>query len=174
MKMYAVDDLYIKYLRTFDPKVRFNEGINYTKSRKYVGHVIDINECKYFIPLCSPKESDYIIQSGIKVVRPDSIPIIRVFDTSKNKLYASLDIGNMIPVPDECLILYDVDGESDIPYRDLILAEIAFIKSNEFRIIKNAQILYSQKTRGSMTQKYLQHTTNFLLLEEKSKEYSKI
>ena len=65
--------------------------------------------------------------------------------TAKNKygileLRGTLRISNMIPVPNTEIVLYDVDGEQDIKYKDIIKDEISFLRdpSNEKNIIARA------------------------------------
>ncbi len=66
-KIYSVSDTYISYLRESDPNVYSNKESNRTHTRKYVGIVLNINDYHYFIPLSSPKESDYQIAGENKV-----------------------------------------------------------------------------------------------------------
>lgn len=55
MKLYAVTDEYIRYLRKFDNKVYDNKENNRKVMRKYLGIVLTINELNYYIPMSSPK-----------------------------------------------------------------------------------------------------------------------
>ena len=59
MKLYAVTDVYINYLRQFDKKVYDNKEDKRRVMRKYLGIVLTINEINYYIPMSSPKRSDY-------------------------------------------------------------------------------------------------------------------
>lgn len=59
MKLYAVTDEYINYLRQFDKKVYDNKEDKRRVMRKYLGIVLTINEINYYIPMSSPKRSDY-------------------------------------------------------------------------------------------------------------------
>ena len=62
-----------------DKHVFVNKDDSYVHSRKYLGAVLEINDYKYYIPLPSPKDSDYTEDSkGNKIVRKSIIPIIRM------------------------------------------------------------------------------------------------
>ena len=60
MKLYEVDESYINYLKLFDNRVLNYSGENYTKTRKYIGVLLKVNNCDYLALLSSPnKKSDY-------------------------------------------------------------------------------------------------------------------
>ena len=106
-------------------------------------------------------------------VRKSIIPIIRITQNNNpNRLYGTLRVSNMIPVPITEIQQYKIEEEKDINYKNLILAEIRYIKKNENMIRKNAQILYRQKEK-KMEISYVKNTLEFKLLEEKCKEYKK-
>ena len=71
-KIYSVSDKYIEYLRKEVPNVYSNKVNNRKHTRKYVGVVIRIGRYNYYIPMSSPKNSDYQI-AGDKNTR------IRIF-----------------------------------------------------------------------------------------------
>ena len=171
MEIYSVDNSYVGYLHGFDSKVLLNVGAGYSKSRKYVGCVIEMNGWKYFIPLSSWKPNDYELVLGVKRIKKDSVPLIRVTDPTRTRLYSTLQINNMIPVPKECLIFYDVSLETDAKYKMLMLSEISFIKSNEPKITKNAQLIYKQRKNNEFHIGYIRNTVDFQLLEEKADEW---
>ncbi|MDA8229112.1 MAG: type III toxin-antitoxin system ToxN/AbiQ family toxin [Desulfitobacterium hafniense] len=173
LKLYNISDEYIKYLLNFDRKVFSNKEEDRKKERKYLGTVLHINDLKYFVPLSSPKESDYTWIDGKKVIRKSVIPIMRIVvknNSGNDELKGTLKFSNMIPVPDCALIDYDVNNEADEDYKILVTKEISFIKSNSESILKNAQVIYNQKT-NKYNINYLKDTVEFLLLEQKCKEY---
>jgi len=180
LKLYHVLDDYINYLRKFDRKVFLNKEEerrrDRKKDRKYLGTVLHINNFKYFVPLSSPKESDYIMMGGKKEIRKSVIPIMRIVvkDKSGNdELKGTIKFSNMIPVPDRALIKYNVKNEVDEDYKILLLKEISFINSNSVSIIKNAQVIYTQKIK-KYSINYLKDTVEFSLLEEKCQEYENL
>lgn len=132
-----------------------------------------MNSLIYFVPLSSPKETDYIMNGEKKEIRKSIIPIIRIVtkDNQGNlELKGTLKFSNMIPVPDCALLTYDVELEIDKNYKVLILKELAFISDNTDKIFKHARVIYNQKNR-SLNINYLKETVDFILLEQKCKEY---
>lgn len=113
LKLYAVSDEYIHYLRVENNiiHVLYNKEGHRTHDRKYVGVVISIGDYQYFAPLSSPKRSDYINGQ----IRPSNKSILRITKNENGKpvLLCTLKLLNMIPVPDAELILYDLDSEID-------------------------------------------------------------
>ena len=61
MKLYAVTDEYIDYLRKFDSKVYDNKEDKRKVMRKYLGIVLTINETNYYIPMSSPNWKKYLV-----------------------------------------------------------------------------------------------------------------
>ena len=61
MKLYAVTDEYIDYLRKFDSKVYDNKEDKRKVMRKYLGIVLTINEMNYYIPMSSPNWKKYLV-----------------------------------------------------------------------------------------------------------------
>ncbi len=181
VKIYSISDAYISYLKC-DPRL---ENVFENKSeihvRKYLGVVFSHGEFNYFVPFSSPKESDYLLTDGGKVIRKSIIPIIRMTtkDTISGKieLKGTLKLSNMVPVPETELVLYDIEAELDRNYKELVKKEWAFIRSNIPMILKHARVLYNQKTKAVLlysdgkTPRYLASTVDFQYAEQKCKEY---
>ncbi len=172
MRLYSVTDEYIKYLRKFDNRVYDNKEDKRTVMRKYLGIVLKINQLNYYIPMSSPKNSDYKNNE----IRKSIIPIIRIISYEEIDnipvLKRTLRISNMIPVPDSELILYEPKSENNKNYKILIEKELEFIGKNEDIIKKYANILYKQKI-NDYDVSYIKNVVNFKLLEEKCIEYKK-
>ncbi|MBR5127842.1 MAG: type III toxin-antitoxin system ToxN/AbiQ family toxin [Roseburia sp.] len=167
MRLYSISDEYIHYLRRKFPRVYSNKEDVRVHTRKYLGVVIEINTYKYYIPLSSPKDKhDYIVVNGKKTIRKDSIIVIRIVSgaNDKRELKGTLQIGTMIPVPDDAIELYDVENETDHLYKDLVNEEIIFIRKHEKKIIKNAKILYSKRIAGEAN-KVVEKCLDFKQLE---------
>ena len=86
----------------------------------------------------------------------------------------------MIPVADSELIVYDMDEEKDLHYRDLIKKEYGFIRKNLELIKRNAEILYKQKvnkkyyySEDSKRPGYLDSTVEFEIAEKRCEEFIK-
>lgn len=172
MKLYAITDKYINYLRQFDSKVYDNKEDKRTVMRKYLGIVLIINDINYYIPMSSPKKSDYKDNK----IRKSIVPIVRIVSNEEIDnipvLKGTLRISNMIPVPDSELILYEPKLEKNQNYKILVEKELEFIDKNEDMIKKYASIIYNQKNNGYAVS-YIDNVVDFKLLEEKCREYKK-
>ena len=152
LKFYTINKDYINFLRSY-PKLSnvFDNKENTSNFyRKYLGVVLSINEYKYYVPLASPKNSDYIVTDNGKTIKKSIIPIIRIAVENAQgilELKGTLKLSNMIPVPDNMLAYYDFSTETDTNYKILMEKEYDFIKKNKKLILKNASILYKQKTK---------------------------
>lgn len=170
--LYTVSNDYIDYLIKFDNNIMYREGKGYINERKYVGVVLEINGYKYFAPLSSPKNSDYFYKNGLKQIRKSIIPLIRLV-TADGVLLSKVKLDSMIPVPDKCLTLYDYDNETDLKYKALVSKEIICLRKMRERILKNARVLYNQKTKKYQNIGYLNSTTDFKTLEAACDKYTK-
>lgn len=170
MKLYSITDKYINYLREFDNRVYDNKENKRKVMRMYLGIVLRINDLNYYIPMSSPKKSDYKNNE----IRKSVIPIVRMVSYREIDdvpvLKGTLRISNMIPVPDSELILYEPKNEKDSDYKILVEKELEFINKNENMIKKYANVLYKQKTNNYEVS-YIENVVDFKLLEEKCKMY---
>lgn len=71
LNLYSISDKYIKYLRQFDDKIYDNKEDMRIHERKYLGIVLTVNEFNYYIPMSSPKKSDYL-DFDKKIIRNDT------------------------------------------------------------------------------------------------------
>jgi protein AbiQ len=170
LNLYSVSDKYIKYLRQFEDKIYDNKEEIRTHERKYLGIVLTVNGFNYYIPMSSPKKSDYIDYEK-KSIRTDTKTIIRI--SEGGRLYGTLRISNMIPVPITELEPYILSDENDLKYREVILGELRYINNNSNKIMKYAKTVYNQKIKN-IDIGYIKNTVDFKLLEEKCLEYSKL
>lgn len=85
LKLYEISEEYISYISAVDKNVFFVKEKERKHTRKYLGIVYSINGYNYYIPLSSPKNSDYQMDNGIRKIRGSIIPIIRI--TSKSSSY---------------------------------------------------------------------------------------
>ena len=81
------------------------------------------------------------------------------------QLNGTLQIGTMIPVPDNAIELYDVENEKTQAYKDFMNEEIIYIRKNEKKIIKNAKVLYS-KRKANDNNRVVQSCLDFIALEK--------
>ena len=68
-KLYSVSDEYVEWLREHYLNVYSNKMNARTHTRKYLGVVMEIGEHKYYIPMSSPKNSDYQVAGEGKVIK---------------------------------------------------------------------------------------------------------
>ena len=78
LKIYSVSDEYVEYLRKEEPNVYSNKIDSRTHTRKYIGIVLKLGKYNYYVPMSSPKESDYQIAGDQKVIKKSIVPIIRI------------------------------------------------------------------------------------------------
>ena len=167
LKLYNIEDNYIKYLSTIDSNVCDNKMGKRKHYRKYIGTVLNINGIKYFSPLSSPKKKDYEPDGSI---RKDPIFLVRIKtinEYGQYELKGRILIGNMIPILDSVVTVYDIKAEKDENYKTLIIKEMDFITKNRNNIINKANVIYNQKIGVYFTKsEYIKHTVDFKLLEK--------
>ena len=174
LRIYSVSDEYIEYLRKQDSNVYSNKPKNRTHTRKYIGVVIEMAGYKYYIPLSSPKNTDYQVAGIGKVIKKSIVPIIRIVvknTKGEKELKGTLRISHMIPVPESELMLYELDDEIDEEYKDLVQNEIIFIRKNAKKIKENANLIYKQKKTGDINIGYVKYALDYAMLEELCDEF---
>ena len=77
-KLYSVSDEYVEWLRKDFSGVYSNKVNARTHTRKYLGVVLHIGRYNYYVPMSSPKDSDYQIAGKDKVIRKSIVPIVRI------------------------------------------------------------------------------------------------
>ena len=173
LKLYNLSDRYCNYLRKFDNRVYNNKEKIRKHDRKYLGIVLNVNNFSYYIPLSSPKNTDYY-DSSSKEIRKSTNTIIRMISKDRNGnkiLRGTLRISNMVPIPMEEVKEYDILSETDTKYLDVINDEISFIRKNQKNIIKKAELVYRQRVQKQNIS-YLNSCVDYKLLEKKCIEYN--
>ena len=167
-KLYSVSDDYVAWLRKEFPNVYSNKINSRTHTRKYLGVVLQIGQYHYYVPMSSPKDSDYQIAGKNKVIKKSIVPIIRIVVKNKDgekEWKGTLRISHMIPVPASELELYDLENESDDTYKDLVQNKMIFIRENREKIESNAKLLYKQKAVNDITAGYVKSALDYRALE---------
>ena len=170
-RLYIISDEYVSYLEKFDKRVSSNKEESRKFERKYLGVVLSVNELDYFVPLASPKDSDY---DNDNQIRKSIIPIIRMIHIEKDgslTLVGTLKFNNMIPVIHSVVQEYDGKNECDLQYRELVNKQWNYISKHINQILRNAKTIYNEKINNTENKGYLRSTVDFLLLETKAKEY---
>lgn len=85
-KIYSITDEYISFLQGKYPNVYSNKMEHRTHTRKYIGTVMNINGRCYYIPMSSPKDSDYQVAGEGKVIKKSIVPIIRIVTKNYREL----------------------------------------------------------------------------------------
>ena len=175
LKLYTVSDDYVNYLNKYDNRVSSNKEETRNFERKYLGTVLSVNNIYYFVPLASPKDTDYYIDAaGNKKIRKSIVPIIRIIHKERDdniNLLGTIKFNNMIPIIDSVVRQYNFQDEPDFAYRDLVSKQWDFIRSHRAEIYRNAKVIYNQKKNNSNDVGYLNNTVDFVLLEQKAKAY---
>ena len=161
---YTITDEYIDYLSKKNPHVMSNKLETRTYHRKYVGLVTELNGHKYFVPMSSPKDVDYLPNGEIK---KDSL--IKIYMRSKKVLYGTIRFNYMIPVPPSELQKVTVNTEGDLKYKVLMQSEYFFINANRDKIEKTAVRLHKMRTTYNPDfnkNKLMEITLDFITLEK--------
>ncbi len=155
MKLYIIEDDYIEYLSKYDSLIALNKS----KTRPYVGIVLKINNISYFAPLYSPKQKHSTYKNN-----PSFIKI-------NNGKLGIIRFSTMIPVPEECIELLNIE-EQEKKYRILLNEQIIFINHNKKKIQQKANNTYYGVTKG--TNKFLMNIScDFKLLENIYRNFKK-
>lgn len=121
--LYEISEEYLSFLKSAEKHIFSSKEDQRRHVRKYLGCAYTINHYNYYIPLSSPKRTDYYLENDELTIRNSIIPIIRIISYSssgKAELLGTLKLSNMIPVPLSELTLYDLSNEPDFPYKCLI------------------------------------------------------
>lgn len=175
--LYDVADDYIQYLSQFDQNIFDAKIGNRSYGRKYIGVVLEMNGCKYFAPLSSPKPKDFNADGSI---REDTNWLIRIKTRNKDgklECKGKINFSKMIPVPESAVRRFDIAREKNRNYRTLLIKEIDFIVKNRAKIYRKAIMIYRQKMAEKSlpyAPKYLEWMANLSLLEEKCLAYKKL
>ena len=121
---------------------------------------------EYFAPLSSPKEKHRNLKNTLDLIKID------------NGDLGVINFNNMIPVTNNNYILFDLYGESNSESerkrKELLKSQLLWLNKNN-KIIRNKAIkLYTLYKEERLPKNVRDRCCNFILLEEKSKEYNKV
>ena len=158
-----LDANYCDYLRQYDNKVPYNYGNK--ELRPFIGVLFEINNCKYFAPLSSPKAKHLKLKSKIDLLK-----------IANGKL-GVVNFNNMLPVKDNNVVILDLKKENKIKkeekYIKLLQEQLYWLNRHKTRIYSMSQKLYNKYINNTLEQKIVKRCCNFPLLEEKCEEYNK-
>ena len=156
LRLYRVDDRYIRYLNSRDNKVQYNKNAR----RPYVGVVFSFGGFKYFVPMESPKPNHINIKAGKHILK------------LKKGEYGLLGFNNMIPVHTDALMEVDINAESDEKYKRLLQRQVGVYNRMKADIINHAQMTYFDVVNNK--NKFLVSIScDFKALEKACKSYKK-
>ena len=155
LKIYYISENYINYLRQFDSNVAYNKNT----SRPYIGIVYTYNNLNYFAPLSSPKSKHVNIN-------PNAFDIFKI----KNGELGVVNINNMIPTPIEELteVLPTITDEK---YKKMLEGQLTFLNNHKSQLLKKINVFQNMYRKGHLSKNILDRCCNFMLLEEKCKDY---
>ena len=157
LKIYYIDDKYIKYLRKFDNKVAFNKS----KARPYVGVVYTYNNQTYFAPLSSPKPKHLTMNK-------DALDIFKIQDGE----LGIVNINNMIPTPISCLTEV-LPLVKDKQYKKLIIEQTTYLNKHKSKLLSKVKQFRLRYDKGHLSSRLRKRCCDFNLLEEKCRQYEK-
>ncbi len=132
-KLFKIEDKYINYLKGCDSRVQNNKN----KRRPYVGVVLIVGNCKYFVPMESPKPNHENIKAGTHILKLD------------NGHLGLLGFNNMIPVHESAIVTFDINQEPDKQYRELLKRQVSYINRKKADIYDRASKTYYKATKGN-------------------------
>ena len=161
LKLVKIDSEYCDFLRTFDSKVPYN--FNKKANRPFVGVLFEVNECKYFAPLTSPKPKHRKMKNTIDFLR------------LKNGTLGAINFNNMIPVKMKHVDFIDLEAKchnkSEERYQKLLREQIYWLNRHDHNLYSRARKLYYGYINKTLSKSISERCCDFLLLEEKCDEY---
>ena len=163
LKIVRVDSNYCDYLRKYDNKVSYNK--NEKELRPFIGILFQIDTCKYFAPLSSPKAKHKNMKNTVDFLK------------IKNGELGAVNFNNMIPVKEDNYILIDLNKDTsnieEIKYQKLLREQLNWLNENYNQVKNKAFKLYQLYNNEKLPQNIKSRCCNFKLLEKKCKEYNK-
>lgn len=165
LNFYIIDDNYIEFLSKFDKHIAYNKN----EKRPYIGVVLIVKEHYYFAPLFSPKQK----HKNYK----DNLTFFKIINEKTKNDLGIIRFSDMIPVPQECVYLLDIESRS-YGYKRLLSEQYSYINKpyNKKKITEKAEKIYNIVTndrKNKVSKFYKDLSCNFKLLEEKCLEYYK-
>lgn len=158
-----LDSKYCDYLRQYDKLVPYN--FDKKKLRPFIGVLFEVNNCKYFAPLTSPKEKHKKMNTTLDFLKLD------------NGKLGAIYFNNMLPVTNKNIIKLDLDKEcltkAEEKYIKLLKEQIYWLNRNDEKLYNRSKKLYDKYVNGTLNKNIAKRCCNFILLEEKCREYNK-
>ena len=162
LKLVKIDTDYCDYLRKYDNKVPYN----YAKKaiRPFVGVLFEVNNCKYFAPLSSPKPKHLKIRNNIDFIKID------------NGKLGAINFNNMIPVDKANIEYIDFNKitktKEEKQYLKLLKEQFYWLNRNKEKIYNTSGEIYYRFLNNRLPRNLKDRCCNYPLLEEKCMEYN--
>ena len=152
---YTINAGYLECLNRKDSGGEYNSSYRNTL-KPFIGIIIDMAECKYFIPLTSAKEKHkkwknscdehFLIYEVIDKSINISGDVYKEYSKDKKMHVMSvLDIKKMMPVPNDAYERIVFDELGDERYQDLFEKEYAFCLTIKNKILTRAEKIYKHQ-----------------------------
>lgn len=178
---YTIDPDYLKYLHKIDSEVYYNPSY-YHNIKPFIGIVVGLKDCSYFIPLTSTKEKHktwknvssehfliYEVVNSSDIIQGDIYK--RCSDTQNFHILSVLDIKKMIPVPKGAYSKIEFNRIKDKKYLYLLKREFNFCLKIKEKILHKTESLYQKQKESGRRQKT---HCDFSKCETAMKAYEKI
>lgn len=162
LKIVKLDSKYCDYLRKYDNKVPYNAGIK--ELRPFIGVLFTINDCKYFAPLSSPKPKHKKLTNTLDLLKIEG------------GKYGVVNFNNMLPVCLGNYVEFDLNKKTDNKKEsfrlELLKNQLRALNSNKNEVFTKSSRLYNLYKNKKLPLSVSNRCCNFLLLEEKCKQYN--
>lgn len=165
-RFYKICNHYCEYLRGYDNIVPLVSGNK--QNRPFVGIVLKINNINYYAPLSSPKPKHITMKNAEDFIKIDG------------GNFGVINLNNMIPVPDHCLIQVDMKANTEDSrelrsYKLMIKNQLSWCNKTENRdkIRKKAEKLYHKIINETAREELKRRCCNFKLNEQNYINYMK-
>lgn len=164
IKIVKVNSNYCDFLRKYDLKVIYNAGTK--ELRPFIGILFTIDKIEYFAPLSSPKIKHKRLKNTIDMIK------------IKNGEYGVINLNNMISVSNRNYEEFDLNKNTDNKKEQLRIQllknQLRFLNLNKKEIYVKSKLLYKLYKSNKLPNNVKNRCCNFLLLEEKCREYNNI
>jgi len=161
-KIVKVDSKYCDYLRQFDSKVPYNAGNK--ELRPFIGILFMVDNLEYFAPLSSPKNKHCNLTNTMDLIKID------------NGKYGVVNFNNMLPVTSKNYSLFNLNTvpltTKELNRQNLLKTQLRWLNNNIKEVKGKAIRLYNSYKKGILPNRIKDRCCNFILLEEKCKEYN--
>lgn len=164
LSFFIADVEYCEFLRSADYRVPYT--FDEKRQRPFIGVLIDVNSCKYYAPLSSPKPKHLNMKNQLDFLKIN------------DGIWGAINFNNMIPIKNANFIKIDIkvketDTKSQVDYKNLLQNQLSWCNSNRKTVSNKAAVLHKLISEKRAGETLLKRCCDFKLLEEKACEYAK-